>query len=216
MTTVYFLSGLGSDKRIFKNLKLHDCNIKYLKWLEPEQSDSITDYALKLSKQIDSEADIILAGLSFGGIMVQELAKIVTVKKIILISSVQSSTQFPFYLKLLRATHIHRILPFSSAKFITPLFYRSMGAVTSVEKTLVKDFLRTMSHNLLKWSVKQIVEWESSVKLNNLIHIHGSDDKVFPLKSLNPDYIIKNGTHFMCYNKADEISEIIQTEIDKV
>jgi len=41
------------------------------------------------------------------------------------------------------------------------------------------------------------------------VHIHGDQDRIFPIKNIKPDYVIKGGTHMMVWNRADEISAII-------
>ncbi|ABG59837.1 hypothetical protein [Cytophaga hutchinsonii] len=42
--TVYFLSGLGADKRIFQKLRLSEkLSIVYIDWLQPLKDESIKD-----------------------------------------------------------------------------------------------------------------------------------------------------------------------------
>ena len=209
MVTIYFLSGLGSDERIFKNLKLKNCDLKFIQWIEPFSYESLPNYSKRLSEQIKCDNDIILVGLSFGGIVVQELAKLVNPKSVILLSSIKNEFEKPFYLKFLYYSKLHKILPYKLSKKITPLFYRSMGALTSEEQLLVKEFVQNTSITLLRWSVEQIVNWKQIDSYPKIYQIHGSKDKVFPINYMNPDYIIKEGTHFMAYNKPNEISEII-------
>ena len=211
MATLYFLSGLGSDERIFKNLNLENCELKYLKWINPHPKESLSSYSKRLFEQIETNDEIVLVGLSFGGIVVQELAKLAQPKSVILLSSISNENEKPLYLKLLYYTKIYRFLPYSLAKFLTPLFYRNMGAMTIEEKRLVKDFVQKTDISLLKWSVEQIVNWRERDSFTNLYQIHGNQDKVFPIRLMKPDYIINEGTHFMVYNKSDEISEIINT-----
>ena len=213
MLTLYFLSGLGSDKRIFYNLKLNNCKIKYIDWVEPDKNEPIQSYAKKLSEQIDTTDDFILIGLSFGGIVVQEMAQFVQPKKIILLSSVKNRNELPLYIKLMNLIKLQHILPYSVAKHVNPLFYRNMGAESKEEKELLKDFVQNISNQLLSWSVKKITEWDSKYNYDNLLQIHGDSDNVLPMSNFKADFIIKDGSHFMVYNKADKISEIIQKQI---
>src|ERR1035437_7250589 len=92
--TVYFISGLGADKRAFQKIKLPDsCSIQHLDWLIPMDNESLIDYTLRLAKPIDTRKPFALIGLSFGGIIVTELNKVLHPVKSIIISSVTIRSQ---------------------------------------------------------------------------------------------------------------------------
>ena len=50
-------------------------------------------------------------GVSFGGILVQEMSKVIIVEKIIIISSIKSHNEFPYRLKLIQATKAYKLFP---------------------------------------------------------------------------------------------------------
>ncbi|MDY7021951.1 MAG: alpha/beta hydrolase, partial [Cyanobacteriota bacterium] len=108
---VYFISGLGADKRVFRRLKTEGYQPVHIDWIEPEKGESISDYAQRLATQIKSENPI-LVGLSFGGLIAVEMAKHLNPEKVILISSAKNHTEVPPYFKLFRWFPIHRIFPF--------------------------------------------------------------------------------------------------------
>ena len=87
---VYFLPGLAANPSIFKNIKL-DPNIfecYYLEWMIPYYNESIVDYALRFCDKVKHE-NAVLIGVSFGGIIAQEMSLVRKFKKIIIISSVK-------------------------------------------------------------------------------------------------------------------------------
>jgi esterase/lipase len=53
----------------------------------------------------------VLVGVSFGGILVQEIAAVFKQKKVIIISSVKSNTEFPRRLKLAKTTKAYKLIP---------------------------------------------------------------------------------------------------------
>jgi hypothetical protein len=68
--------------------------------------------------------------------------------------------------------------------------------------------------NYFNGAVDCIVKWKNEVRPENLIHVHGTADRVLPhSKVVACDYTIKGGTHFMIINKGEEISEIINKEL---
>jgi pimeloyl-ACP methyl ester carboxylesterase len=93
---IYFVSGLGADERVFRLLKFEGYQPVHLHWVAPQAGESIADYAQRLSTQIKSDCPIII-GLSFGGMIAVEIGKHISVEKVILISSVKTTSEIPFY-----------------------------------------------------------------------------------------------------------------------
>ena len=52
-----------------------------------------------------------LLGVSFGGIIVQEMAKQIEVEKVIIVSSIKNSNELPLSMKMAKKTNAHKLLP---------------------------------------------------------------------------------------------------------
>jgi hypothetical protein len=53
---VYFISGLGADKRVFQNLNIDPkFNVINIEWIDPKRKETIEDYAGRLISQIDTD-----------------------------------------------------------------------------------------------------------------------------------------------------------------
>jgi hypothetical protein len=61
----------------------------------------------------------------------------------------------------------------------------------------------------LTWAVNEVLNWKNNWQPQNIIHIHGDKDKIFPIRKVSADHVIKDGTHLMVYNRAREISNIL-------
>ena len=87
---VYFMPGLAASSAIFENIKLPEDQFEmyFLEWFLPNEKESITNYASRMIKNIQHENPV-LVGVSFGGVLVQEMAKQMKVRKVIIISSVK-------------------------------------------------------------------------------------------------------------------------------
>ena len=68
MIPVYCIPGMGVDRRLFKNIKLQQGELRFIEWLEPQRDESLASYAQRLSAQIDRSGPFALLGVSFGGI----------------------------------------------------------------------------------------------------------------------------------------------------
>lgn len=209
MQTIYFLSGLGSDERVFSKLNINGYKIVYLQWLLPGKKETIQQYAMRMAEQIQDENPI-LAGLSFGGMMSIEMAKQKQFQKVILISSIPSYDKLPAWMKLAGKCRLNKLLPMRPYKILRPIENWNMGVQTKEDKALVSHYRDTVNRHYLNWSINEILNWRNNWQPSNVFHIHGSKDRIFPLSKLAPTHIINNGGHFMVYNRADEVSVILK------
>jgi pimeloyl-ACP methyl ester carboxylesterase len=193
---IYCISGLGADERAFSRLQLPGTDLHFIKWIDPEPNESFTDYAKRMSCFI-TEPEPIIIGLSFGGMLAVELTKLIKVKKLILISSVKTRNEEPWWMRTL----------------LYPIENYFLGTHTKPEKKLANHFRETVNKEYLKWAIHQIVNWSNVTIPPNCLHIHGNADKLFPIRYVKADYVIDKGSHFMVFNKADEIGRIISAEL---
>ncbi len=213
--TLYMLPGLGFDERIFNNLNITNANIKYLKWLEPNSNEILESYVKRISKQIEETKEpIILLGHSFGGIIVQEISKLLHVKKIILVSSVKSEYEMPIKIRLMKFLPYYKVLNKNLILKSFPFWARLFGYNTEKGRKLFIEMLSNSSDNYLRWSLKTISQWKQTNKrLPEIIQIHGTRDKTFPIKLVKRPLVIEDGSHFMVYSKADEVSDVINKNL---
>lgn len=213
MKTIYFISGLGADERAFQLLDIHNTNNKHIKWIIPTKDDSLEQYIHKLSEQIIEPENSIILGLSFGGIIAIELSKIIRFNKTILISSIKSKAELPFYLKLFKYFQIYKLVPerfFNKYNFIIAYAF---GVSNKFENDLLKNVILETNPRLVKWAIDKIVNWNNTIIPNDVLHIHGLKDRLFPFKNIKNAIKVDNGTHFMIVNKSNIISSIINNEI---
>jgi hypothetical protein len=78
---------------------------------------------------------------------------------------------------------------------------------------MVKEYRRSADTTYVQWAVKQVVNWKNNWQPEQLIHIHGEKDKIFPVKKIKSPIVIKDGSHLMIYNRPTEISKIILNEL---
>jgi pimeloyl-ACP methyl ester carboxylesterase len=206
----YFISGLGADKRAFYKIKLpRGYQPVYLDWIAPLANESLPDYAKRFSQAINREEEFILIGLSFGGMLASELAKIVSPKKLIIISSVSSYKELPWYFKLAGKLGLHRIISPTIYKQAT-IMNRFMGTGNKEMKAIVYSYVHNIDPAFIRWSLNVIVNWSHIERLSDVIHIHGSNDHLLPFRYVKADYKVKGGGHLMIMNRADEVNSILR------
>ncbi|MBL3657687.1 hypothetical protein [Fulvivirga sediminis] len=97
---IYAISGLGADERAFYKLQLQ-YPIVHLPWKTPLLGDSLRTYAQRFVNDIDDSKPFALLGLSFGGMVVVEIGKILKPEKTIIISSAPTKNELPNSLRII-------------------------------------------------------------------------------------------------------------------
>lgn len=207
---IYFISGLGADERVFRLLKFEGYRPVHIHWLEPERGEPLEQYAKRLAAQIHVPNPVIV-GLSFGGMVAVELAKQISVEKVILISSAKNYFEVPFYFRLFRWFPIYRVFPFKSLLWMGYwLAYWLFGVESLDERKLLRAILVDTDARFLKWALHKVVIWRNETIPDNLYHIHGSGDRIFPIRFIEYDFLIENGGHLMIMNRAASISTLLE------
>ncbi|MEO7801777.1 MAG: alpha/beta hydrolase [Ginsengibacter sp.] len=214
MENIYCLSGLGADEKIFSKLDFKNNHVTYIQWLKPEKSESICDYARRIANKITLPQPVLI-GISFGGMMCIEIAKLITVKKVIIISSIKTRLELPFWLKAAGWLKLNKLFPMRSFKLIEPLEDYNLGIETTEEKTMVHEYRRTIDRSYAEWAINCVLNWQNKEIPVNVIHLHGDKDRIFKINNVNADHIIKTGGHFMVMNRAIEINKLLSDIISK-
>ena len=212
--TIYLIPGVGANDKIFQNLELPGYEIVYLKWPKHKKNESIETYVKKLIPQIKKDTQPILIGQSFGGIVAIELSKLIETHRVILISSIKTYHERPLKFLFLNSVKFHRLVP--GKVVIKFRFWMNwlLGKLTSHDFEMIEDMLREVDIEFNEWAVDQVIHWKNEEVPSNLIHIHGTRDRIFPDFYVNDAIWIKGGTHFMVVNRAKEISKIIRKELN--
>ena len=210
------MPGLAASSLVFENINLK--NSKYqlhrLDWIQPKKNESLNSYCKRLSKKIKHKEPILL-GVSFGGIIVQELDKILNVKKLIIVSSVKTHHEYPVVFKIARDYKLNNALPFGMfdnfVKFSLKLNINKLYKRID----LAERYLTERDERYLEWAVWSLLNWKQSEVREDIIHIHGDKDKVFPINNISNCIKIKGGKHEMIILRAKWFNENLVSLIEE-
>ena len=207
---VYFVPGLAASTAIFEYIKLpeQEYEIHLLPWLVPlEKKESLSDYAQRMCLLI-TETNFVLVGVSFGGIMVQEMRKHCTPLKVVIISSVKHHNELPLRLKVVKNTKAYKLTPIKMLTNIEQFAKYTYGDFIKKRAKLYEKYLSMRDEKYLPWAIYNVLHWKQASDGNDIIHIHGDNDKIFPVKNIKNCVIVKGGTHVMILYKANELSKL--------
>ncbi len=196
------MPGMAASSLIFERIKLPEetFEMHLLDWFLPDKDESLIDYAKQMAQKV-THKNVVLVGVSFGGILVQEMAQFLDFKKIIIISSVKSNLELPTRMKIAKTTKAYKLLPTGMAQNLDVLAKFSFGSVIKQRLVLYEKYMSMRDKTYLDWSIEQIIMWDRKIVDQDVIHIHGDADEVFPIKNITNTINIKGGTHIMILSK---------------
>lgn len=208
---VYLISGLGADYRAYLNMHIDGFESRHIKWISPLRKESLSAYAGRLMEQIDQSQPVILVGTSLGGILATEISKKIKVEKLILISTIKTNSEKPFYFSLFKVLPLYKIIPdfilYNPAIWLAALFGLK---IKERWRKLFIDMFNEMPEGYLRWAFDAVLHWNNEQLPSDYIHIHGSDDLIFPVRNITYTHLIPKGTHVMVVTHGREISHIIR------
>ena len=212
---VYFISGLGADRRAFEKIKLPaHYAIHYLDWIRNHKGESLNAYAKRMAAAIDPSQPFAIVGLSMGGMIASAMTRFLAPQRTILISSVGSAEEFPPLIKLARFTQIHRLVPAVLFNKPNAVAYFLFGARRKSEKRIMRYIIGNSDPGFVKWAIGAILNWENKERPGDVFHIHGDRDKILPVRYTRPDVVIKGGSHFMVWTRAGEVSRVLEKALE--
>lgn len=214
-TCIYFVPGLAASKEIFKNIRLPEdqYEVHVLEWIIPEKDESLAQYAKRMAALV-TQPNSVLAGVSFGGVVAQEMSVFLSLKKLIIISSVKTKHELPKRLKLAGKTGAYKLVPTSWALSAKNLTKFAIGPRSRKRLNLYQEYLSVRDKLYLDWSIRQMVCWERETPIEGVAHIHGNADIVFPVKYIKNAIILEGGTHVMILNKGSKVSKLLENIIE--
>lgn len=210
MRKVFLISGLGADTRLYNNIDLLDNEVVPVDWIEPHLTDTLISYAQRLIYQYHITAGAIVIGTSLGGMIAIEIAKQVALNKVILISSIKTINEAPWYFNAFRKVPLYKPISGDMLKKLGFLMKPIFGKFTTDDLWVFEDMLKKSSPKFIKWAINAVLAWENETVPPNVYHLIGDKDMVFSYKQIKDATVIKGGTHIMVFDKAKQINKILK------
>ncbi len=205
---IYTISGMGMNEKLFRKLKF-PYPTTHLPWIEPEKGESLRDYSKRIGSIIPENQPAILIGLSFGGVVALEMAEWLKPEKVILISTIKTRQERPLFFRFMEYIPLylfqHRGLQNATIGLWGPFF----GINNKADIRRVMGLFCDLSNDYFRWAIGQMVKLKRSSWKADLLHIHGTKDRVFPSKYLQDAHLIEGGGHAMIIREDKAITDLI-------
>lgn len=201
---------MSAGTAIFERIHLpkDQFEVHVLEWLTPlNAKESLASYVDRFSKDIQ-HTNPILVGVSFGGIIAQELAKKIPFSKIVLISSIKHHQELRPFFKLVKTTKLYVLYPTRFINGLEKTLYQVASQKTKRTLNAYRKFLPVRSPLYTKWAIHTFLNWKQTEN-QNVIQLHGDKDQILPIKYISNALEIKNGTHAMILTKSSVIQQYL-------
>lgn len=215
MSRIFLIPGLGADSRVYRNINLPEIikgkktQVIPVNWLEPNATDTLSEYAQNIISHYDIRKNDIVIGNSLGGMLAVEIANRIELNKVILISSIKTDDEAPGYFKIFRTVPVYKLLSDGILNTLDRFVKPAFGHMSPEETWLFEDMLRKSSPTFMRWAMYAVLHWQNQTVPPRLYHITGDKDLVFDYRLIKDPTLVAGGTHIMIFDKADEINRLL-------
>ena len=182
-------------------------------FIAPEPHELLTDYAARMADLFPPCC--VIAGVSFGGILALEIARIIQPVGCILIASISTPNELPPWLRA------WRIFGGRHSESLLNALGRTAAAVPQrlrTKSTIRLTKLAGESGAWHRWATSAVIDWNPVPEpiSTPTLQIHGDADSTFPIRYTNPDIVIPNGRHALPMSHPSETAIAINAFTNRI
>lgn len=215
------LPGLGADGSLFvqQHKAFGDDAITVPDWLPAYEDEPLHLYAKRFAERLSPTLPekYALAGVSFGGMLAQEMLRHLEPKPatLLLISSARTANAVPtiggLMASLSSAAPLGAMKAFHTAASV-PFAWLNGGDDQAVK--LFIDMAKTCDPAFFKWTLQRVAAWEGPppdvAAAGVPIHaIHGENDPVLRCVPESTDRVVRDGKHLITLTHAKSVNRFL-------
>lgn len=208
--TLYLLPGVGCDARLFSRLDLGGLEVKVLEWPAFPKGCTLAQLAAQMQPQVDASRPHVLAGVSMGGMVAQELALLTQPRKVILISTWTGPQEWPLYVRLAKTMNLPKLITDASMRLTWPV-KAILGRRDKTTDRLLFDMAVKQGGAKIRHGVQAVLRWNGANWKGAVVRVHGDGDHVIPMR-FPVEHVVPGGPHIMVLVRAAEVSAILRAE----
>jgi len=207
MLPIYLLPGMTPQYPVYARLLPLLPTARVVPLIEPKRDESLRSYAQRMAPQFAEPCFI--GGVSFGGILAQEIASVIQPAGCIVIASIQNPSQLPPWLRCCRIVGGRDV-----SWLLNTIGHSAKRIPVSVRtpSTARLTKLSGPSGRWHRWATSAVLDWSPSALIGTpLMHIHGDADSTFPIRYTNPNTVVRGGRHALPMSHPVETAAAIET-----
>ena len=116
-------------------------------------------------------------------------------------------------MKFAKKTKSYKLFPVNWLDDFENLIAFVFGPRIKRRVDLYRKYLSVRDKNYLEWSISTIVNWEQEKPIENVVHIHGTRDLIFPVINLKNYIPVEKGDHAIILKRADWLNKFFEKNL---
>ncbi len=203
---------MGADARLFEPQRRCGFDFEVPTLPVPRAGQALAEYAAQVRDEIDLAGPCVVGGVSFGGMLACELARVCSARCVILIASCQNRDGLPSHYRLVE--WVSRVVPAPLIQRRAVLSGRLLSALECIDQRqqeLVMQMSRDVAVPQLRRIARMMLEWHPPARWPCPVHhIHGDIDRIIPLRRVKPDEVVVGGGHLINLTHAEQVNHFIE------
>ncbi len=213
--SIYLIPGLGADKRMYAPQLEIFPQAMVLEHLPPVTGQTLGQYAERFIRHINTSRPFYVVGTSLGGMVAMELAYRLKPQKTILLASVKSRDELPAFIRSMRYLRLHKLLSGTTFKRFNNvaaqrLNSRGDGAISAVIKQMADE----TDAAFIEWAIDAVINWQPPAVHGPVIHIHGTNDQLFPFRLIKDALAVPGGSHVMNMAQSTAVNRLLAQSLE--
>jgi pimeloyl-ACP methyl ester carboxylesterase len=213
------LPGLGSDGRVGHAQRSLPYNVITPDYILPLRNEELPAYAQRMldtlieQKIIDLTAPIVLAGISMGGALAQEMSRLIEARAIVLLGSLRKGSELrPLIYQY--GKHVISYVPLWAHDVsirIVPMAMERLSNVSDEDILLSEAMYRELPKEIFRSGLRMLAHWEGCPITTPLFRIHGELDHIIPLeRTRGVDLVVPGAKHLVAVSNPEIVNPAIE------
>jgi pimeloyl-ACP methyl ester carboxylesterase len=207
---------MGADERLFEPQRRAGLEFEVPPLIVPRSGETLSDYAARMRDAIDLAGPCVIGGVSFGGMLACEMARVCTARCVILIASCRNRASLPSHYRAVEL--LSRIIPdpiIQRRAAVSGRLFATLECITDAQRDLVVQMSRDVAVPQLRGIARMIVQWQAPACLPCPVHhIHGDADRIISIRRVQPEEIVPGGGHLINLTHADQVNRFIARHLN--
>ena len=206
------IPGLGVDHRLFANIADLLPDLQVLKFEIPFETETIEQYARRLSGQIEIDGPFVLGGTSFGGMLASIMCESFSPRCLVLMASTDNPEALRQEVRVFE--WMSRLLPETLATWVRSLGNQALPYLEPLppgQAEVFKDMVKQADLELVRRGGRMITQWRQAPRIScSKLHLHGSGDMLLPVKRVTATCIVPGAGHLVNLTHPQAVRDFIR------
>jgi pimeloyl-ACP methyl ester carboxylesterase len=207
MRRLILFPGMGGDRRLCQHLHIGGVMLLTPNHRSPLPGASLTEFATALAEEHKIGPDDVVGGVSFGGMLAAEIARLRAVRGLVLLGScLDPRRKLPKSYQWLEKAG--PLLPDAALGLRTwgPILRSRFAPLTPEAEDMLRAMAAVYPVSQIRDFGRMLFSWDGARPACPTLSIHGDKDRIIPLAAAEPGVVLEKAGHAFTLTHAEQTS----------